>query len=69
MAPAAAARAGHMSAAALPTVDEELAALLERSDFKLNFVVSCARLKDCPIVYASDGFYELTGASAVARTL
>jgi len=23
--------------------------------------VSCARSKDCPIVYASDGFYSLTG--------
>lgn len=28
---------------------------------QLAFVVSCPRLKDCPIIYASDGFYELTG--------
>ena len=48
----------------VPPVDEELARILEGQELSLNFVVSCARTKDCPIVYASDGFYELTGYSA-----
>jgi hypothetical protein len=47
----------------LPPVDNTLAALIEASAFSFNFVVSCARSKDCPIVYASDGFYELTGCA------
>ena len=42
-------------------VDAALAELIENERFNLNCVVSCARSKDCPIVYASDGFYELTG--------
>jgi hypothetical protein len=50
----------------LPPVDLALAALIEHEAFSFNFVVSCARSKDCPIVYASDGFYELTGCAARA---
>ena len=36
-------------------VDAALAELIENERFNLNCVVSCARSKDCPIVYASDG--------------
>ena len=46
---------------AVPAVDVALAELIENERFNLNCVVSCARSKDCPIVYASDGFYQLTG--------
>ena len=55
-------------AVALPGVDMALADLIENERFNLNCVVSCARSKDCPIVYASDGFYELTGCGATAAT-
>jgi hypothetical protein len=53
---------------ALPGVDLALADLIESEHFNLNCVVSCARSKDCPIVYASDGFYELTGCAGQAAT-
>ena len=36
-------------------------AQLESLASSFNFVVSCARSKDCPIVFASEGFYQLTG--------
>ena len=47
--------------APLPAVDHALARLIEMQSYTFNFVVSDARGKDCPIVYASDGFYKLTG--------
>jgi hypothetical protein len=53
----------------LPPVDLALAALIEHEAFSFNFVVSCARSKDCPIVYASDGFYELTGCAAASAAV
>jgi len=52
-----------MSTAELPHVDETLAQLIKRESYAFNFVVSDAREKDCPIVFASEGFYQLTGYS------
>ena len=52
---------------ALPGVDAALADLIENERFNLNCVGSCARSKDCPIVYASYGFYELTGCAGALQ--
>lgn len=53
----------------LPPVDTALVELLERhASTHLAFVVSDARQEDCPIVYASEEFYILTGASPRAAT-
>lgn len=42
-------------------VDSELEKQLRRYEF--SFVIASSREKDMPIVYASDGFYALTGYS------
>lgn len=48
--------------AAAAALDQALVSVLSSVD--LAFVISSARLPDCPVVYASQSFYTLTGYSA-----
>jgi PAS domain-containing protein len=51
-----------MSEAVDASLDQALVSVLSSVD--LAFVISSARLPDCPVVYASQSFYTLTGYSA-----
>eukprot|EP01025_Chloroclados_australasicus_P021632 TRINITY_DN22702_c1_g1_i3.p1 TRINITY_DN22702_c1_g1~~TRINITY_DN22702_c1_g1_i3.p1 ORF type:complete len:783 (-),score=85.28 TRINITY_DN22702_c1_g1_i3:1249-3432(-) len=53
--------AGKQKAKVFPRVAMDLATTVER--IQQNFVISDPSLPDCPVVFASDGFLELTGYS------
>ena len=46
-------------AAAIPETSSQLTSVL--SNLKHTFVVADATLPDCPLVFASESFYEMTG--------